>query len=132
VDGKRSPLEYNILATCTLIVKEKMRETFAMFRGCTWLQGVWIFQPKTVPSYEQDLRYDGQVERAIQAIGGVAIVIEHPTDSRIAGNLRNGREKLPLSFTDMWNEDRMPQDVDRLKRSPTELQRMVQAYLPEK
>jgi hypothetical protein len=40
-----------------------MRETFAMSGGCTWLQGVWIFQPKIVPSYRQDLRYDGQVER---------------------------------------------------------------------
>jgi hypothetical protein len=58
--------------------------------------------------------------------------MEHPTRLRIVGNLRNGREKLPLAFTAMWNEDKMPQDVNRLERSPTELQRMVQAYLPEK
>jgi hypothetical protein len=63
------------------------------------------------------------VERAVQAIGGVEIVMEHPAGSRIAHNLCNRREKLPLAFTDMWNEDRMPQDVDRLKRSSTELQR---------
>jgi hypothetical protein len=74
-----------------------------------------------VPSYEQDLRYDGQVEQAVQAIEGVEIVMEHLVGSRIAGNLRNGREKLPLAFTDMWNEDRMLQDVDRLERSLTEL-----------
>jgi hypothetical protein len=115
-----------------LFFEEKMWETFAMSGGCTWLRGVWIFQPKTVPSSGQDLRYDGQVERAVQAIGGVAIVMEHLVGSRIVDNLRNGSKKLPLAFTDMWNEDKMPQDVDRLERSPTELQRMVQAYLPER
>ena len=87
-----------------------------------------------MPSFGQDLRYhrisDGQVEWAVQASGGVAIVMEHPVGSRIVGNLHNGREKLPLAFTDMWNEDNMPQDVDRLERSSIELQRMVQAYLP--
>jgi hypothetical protein len=35
-------------------------------------------------------------------------------------------------FIDVWNEDRMPRAVDKLERSPTELQRMVQAYLPER
>jgi hypothetical protein len=85
-----------------------------------------------VPSYEYDLRYGGQVEQAVQAIGGVAIVMEHLVGLRVAHNLRNGRKKLPLAFTDMWNEDKMPQAVDRLERSPMELQRMVQAYLPEK
>jgi hypothetical protein len=55
----------------------------------------------TVPSYEHDLRYGRQVERAVQAIGGVAIVMEHPAGSRIAHNLHNGRNKLPLAFTDM-------------------------------
>jgi hypothetical protein len=77
------------LLSASLFFEEKMRETFAMFGGCTWLQGVWIFQPETVPSNGQDLRYDGQVERAVQAIGGVAIVMEHLAGSRIACNLHN-------------------------------------------
>ena len=85
-----------------------------------------------MPSYEHDLRYGRQVDQAIQAIGGVAIVMEHPAGLRVAHNLYNGRNKLPLAFTDMWNDDKMPQAVDRLERSPTELQRMVQAYLPKK
>jgi hypothetical protein len=92
---------------------------------------VWIFQPHAVPSYTEDLRYDGQIERSVQAIGGVALVMEHPIGSKVAPNVRRGREQLPLVFTDVWNKDRMPRAVDRLERSPTKLQRMVQVYLPE-
>ena len=45
----------------------------------------------------------------MQAIGGVVIVMEHPTGSRKVENiLRNPRGDLPLAFTDNWNKDRMP------------------------
>ena len=85
-----------------------------------------------MPSYIQDLRYDGQIEWTVKAIGGVALVMEHPTGSKVAPNVRRGQEQLPLAFTDVWNEGRMPRVVDRLERFPIELQRMVQAYLPER
>jgi hypothetical protein len=85
-----------------------------------------------VLAYGQDLKYDGQVEQAVHAIGGVAIMMEHPAGSRAAQNVHTGREKLPVAFTDMWNEDKRPIAVDRLERSPTELQRMVRAYLLKK
>jgi hypothetical protein len=67
------------------------------------------------------------VEQSVQAIGGVAIVMEHPTVEDIIRILGG---QLPLAFTDSWNEDRMPRVADTLERSPTELQRMVRAYLP--
>jgi hypothetical protein len=35
-----------------------------------------------VLAYGQDVRYDRQVEQAVQAIAGVAIVMEHPTSLR--------------------------------------------------
>jgi hypothetical protein len=38
--------------------------------------------------------------------------------------------QLPLAFTDSRNEDRMRRVANTLERSPTELQRMVRAYLP--
>ena len=67
----------------------------------------------------------------MQAIGGVAIVMEHPTGSRVVQNIvHNPRGNLPLAFTDSWIEDRIPRATDTLKRSSAELQRMVQAYLP--
>jgi hypothetical protein len=79
----------------------------------------------------QDLRTGGQVEQSVQAIGGVAIVMEHPTGSRAVENIvRTPGGQLPLAFTDTWNEDRMPRAADTLERSPIELQRMVRAYLP--
>ena len=59
-------------------------------------------------------------------------MMEHPISSKVAPNVYRGREQLPLAFTNVWNEDRMPRVVDRLERSTIELQRMVQAYLPER
>jgi hypothetical protein len=59
-------------------------------------------------------------------------VMEHPAGLRAAQNVHTRWEKLPVAFTDMWNEDRKPTSVDRLERSPTELQRMVRTYLSEK
>jgi hypothetical protein len=67
----------------------------------------------------------------VQAIGGVAIEMEHPTRSRAAENIVcTLRGQLPLAFTDSWNEDKMPRAANTLERSPMELQRMVCAYLP--
>jgi hypothetical protein len=67
----------------------------------------------------------------VQAIGGVAIVMEHPNGSRAVENIvRTPGGQLPLAFTDSWNEDKMLRAADTLERSPTELQRMVHTYLP--
>jgi hypothetical protein len=71
------------------------------------------------------------VKQSVQAIGGVAIVMEHPTGSRAIENIvRTPGGQLPLAFTDSWNEDRMPRAADTLEMSPTEVQRMVRTYLP--
>jgi hypothetical protein len=51
------------------------------------LRGVWIFEAATVAVSEQDLRNGGHVEQSVQAIGGVAIVMEHPTRSRAVENI---------------------------------------------
>jgi hypothetical protein len=67
----------------------------------------------------------------VQTIGGVAIVMEHPTGSRAVENIvRTPGGQLLLAFTNSWIEDRMSLVADTLERSSTELQRMVRAYLP--
>jgi hypothetical protein len=99
-----------------------MRTSFGIRTECTLLRGVWIFGAETVEAYSQDLRYGGQVEQSVQAIGGVTIMMEHPVGSRPTENVvRNRMDTLPLAFTDSWNEDMMPQAADTLERSPTEL-----------
>ena len=71
---------------------------------------------------ELDLRNGGQVEQFVQAIRGVAIVMEHPTGFRAVKNIvRTVGGQLPLAFIDSWNEDRMPRVADTLERSPMEL-----------
>jgi hypothetical protein len=58
----------------------------------------------------------------VQAIGSVAIVMEHPIRSRAVENIvRTLGGQLPLAFTESWNEDMMPRAADTLERSPTEL-----------
>jgi hypothetical protein len=110
---------------------ESMRTRFGLAAECTLLRGVWIFEAATVAVSGQDLRNGEQVEQSIQAIGGVAIVMEHPTRSRAVENIVcTPGGQSPLAFIDNWNEDRMPRAADTLERSPTELQRMVRAYLP--
>jgi hypothetical protein len=110
---------------------ESMRTRFGLAVECTLLRGMWIFKAATVAASGQDLRNGGQVEQSVQAIGGVAIVMEHPTRSRAVENIvRTPRGQLPLAFINNWNEDRMPRATDTLERSPMEMQRMVRAYLP--
>jgi hypothetical protein len=48
----------------------------------------------------QDLRNGGHVEQYVQAIGGVTVVMEHPTGSRAVENIvRTLGGQLPLAFT---------------------------------
>ena len=88
---------------------DNMRTRFGLIAECTLLRGCWIFDATTVATPGQDLKNGGQVEQFVQAIGGVAIVMEHPTGSRAVENIvRNPGGELPLAFTDSWNADRMP------------------------
>lgn len=84
-----------------------------------------------MPTYINDLRHDGQLERAVQRIGDVIVVMVTPRVSRVAHNVRGSREEVPVVFTDSWREGKMPCDVDRLERTPSELRRLVATYLPE-
>ena len=89
---------------------------------CTLLHGFWIFNAAMVAMFRQDLKNDGQVEQSMHAIGGVTIVMEHPTGCRAFENIeRTPGGNLPLAFTNSWNEDRMPRVADTLERPPTEL-----------
>ena len=83
------------------------------------LRGVWIFKAAKVATSEQDLKNEGQVEQSVQAIGGVVIIMEHPTGSRVVENIVHTLGgQLPLAFMDNWNENRMPQAANTLERSP--------------
>jgi hypothetical protein len=62
-----------------------------------------------VVAFGQDLGNGGQVEQSVLSIGGVAIVMEHPTRSRAIENIvHTPGGQLPLAFTDSWDEDKMP------------------------
>ena len=110
---------------------DNMQTRFGLAAKCTLLRGVWVFEATTVPMSGHDLWNGGQVEQFVQAIGDMAIVMEHSTRSRAVENIvRILGGHLSLAFTNSWNEDKMPQTVDMLERSSTKLQRIVHAYLP--
>ena len=88
---------------------DSMQMRFGLATECILLRGFWIFDAATVATSGQDLKNGRQVEQSVQAIGGVAIVMEQPTGSRALENIvRNLGGDLPLAFTDNWNDDRMP------------------------
>ena len=88
---------------------DSMRTRFGLAAECTLLCGFWIFDVATVATSGQELKNGGQVEQFVQAIGGVAIVMEYPTGSRAIENIvRIPQGELRVAFTDSWNEDRMP------------------------
>ena len=97
------------LLSARIFFDDSMQTRFGLAAECTMRRGVWIFKAATVATFGQDLRNGGQVEQSMQAIGGVAIVMEHPTRSRVVKNIvRTPGSQLLLAFTDNWNEDRMP------------------------
>ena len=80
---------------------DSMRTRFGLAAECTLLHGFWIFDAAMVTMFGQDLKNGGQVEQSVQGIGGVAIVMEHPTGSRAVENIvRIPRGELPVAFTD--------------------------------
>ena len=112
--------------------EERLRNTLHVPEESRCFGGVWVFESGAISGYEHDLRHEGRVERAVQAIGGVAVVLAHASGSRASQNVRKGTGELPTVFMDSWTEARAPCTADPLERSPTELQRLVQMYLPEK
>jgi hypothetical protein len=66
---------------------DSMQTRFGLATEYSLLRGVWIFEAAMVAGSGQDLRNGGQVEQSVQAIGGVAILMEHPTESRTVENI---------------------------------------------
>ena len=64
------------------------------------LKGVWVFQSGSTNGHEHDLRHEGRVERAVKAIGDVAIVLAHPTGGRASQKVPRRMEELPTVIMD--------------------------------
>ena len=89
------------LLVAGIFFDESMRTRFGLAAKCTLLQGVWIFEATTVATSRQDLRNSGKVEQSVQAIGGVAIVIEYSIGSKAVENIIHiPGGQLPLAFID--------------------------------
>ena len=83
--------------------------------------------------HDLDLKVGNELQRSMQAIGDVAIVMMHPIATGAVENLHlHAREQMPLVFMNSWIEERMASAVDEVERTPIELKRLIDCYLPEK
>ena len=80
--------------------------------------------------YPFNIKDAGGSIQLVEANGGVLIYLHYPVDSTAMLNVVTSSEPLPLLFHDRHGTPRTPVDVDPLERSPMELVKMVQAYMP--
>jgi hypothetical protein len=80
--------------------EERLRNTLHVPKESRCFGGVWVFESGAISGYEHDLRHEARVERAVQAIGGVAVVLAHAHGSRASQNVRKGTGELPTVFID--------------------------------
>ena len=66
----------------------------------------------------------------MQAVGDIAIVMHYPVKGGPMENLPHSTEDLDVVFHDTSSSKVMPRIEDKLQRTPLELKRMVQMYLP--
>ena len=99
-------------------LEDGLRNALHIPEESTSLKGVWVFQSGSTNGHEHDLRHEGRVERAVQAIGDVAIVLAHPIGGRASQNVPRGMQELPTVFMDCWSEARAPCIADRHEKKP--------------
>lgn len=113
-----------VFANAELFAKLKLPE------GGTQRHGCWAFGANSVDQYALNFTQGGQLQQAVEPFGGVVVYMQHPVDTSPNQNYVSGDRPLPLVFHDQWSETHQPSEGDRLERSPSELSRLVDAYLP--
>ena len=61
-----------------LCLEDGLRNAMDIPEESTSLKGIWVFPYGLTNGYEHDLRHEGRVEKVVQVIGDVAIVLAHP------------------------------------------------------
>jgi hypothetical protein len=98
--------------------------------GCSMRHGFWAFDANSVDPYALDFTENGRLQQMVQPIGAVVICMQHPVGTSPSPNYVSRDHPLPLVFQDLWSEAHQPSEVDLLERSPLELSRLVDSYLP--
>jgi len=80
-----------------------------------------VFQSKIVNSYIYDKRHCGRLDRVVQTIGNVEIILEHPTKLKAFQNVLKGKEELSIIFRDFQHEDTRSHVAIGFERTSMEL-----------
>jgi hypothetical protein len=97
---------------------------------CSHLHGCWAFGAASIGHHTLHSTEGGRLRQAVESFGAIVICMQHPVGTSPDLNFVPTSRPLPLIFHDQWGEARQPSTVDVLERSPSELSRLVDSYLP--
>ena len=90
--------------------------------------GAWGFTPET-SRQKQTINFDKQEVFAVQEIGDIIFVMVYPEASNPIENMRSGCRTVPRIFSDHTSKYPTMQ-WDKNRRTPKEIVRLINAYLP--
>lgn len=118
------------LLSSAIYANEELFAKVKLPESCSMRHGFWAFDANSVDPYVLDFTESGRLQQIVQPIGAVVICMQHPVGTSPSPNYVSGDSPLPLVFQDLWSEALQPSEVDPLERSPSELSRLVDSYLP--
>ena len=90
--------------------------------------GAWGFTPET-SKQKQTINFEDQEVFAVQEIGDIIFVMVYPEASNPIENMRSGCKTVPRIFSDHTSKYPTMQ-WDKKRRTPEEIVRLINAYLP--
>ena len=101
-----------------------------LLEKCSHLHGCWAFGPESIDHHALNFTKGWHLQQAVEPFGAIVVCMQHPIGTSHDLNLVPASRPLPLIFHDQWGEVQQPSTVDVLERSPSELSRLVDSYLP--
>ena len=91
--------------------------------------GAWGFTPET-SMRKRSITFDEQEVFAVQEIGDIIFIMVYPEASNPIENIRSGCKTVPRMFYDHTSKYPTMQ-WDKKRRTPEEIVRLIDAYLPK-
>jgi hypothetical protein len=77
-----------------------------------------------------DIKYGNNIIRAMESLGGIGFVFYCPKGEDPTMNFREGGQIMPHVFMEKWRKDCIPNQADKLGRSPKLLKTLMKNFLP--
>jgi hypothetical protein len=91
---------------------------------------MWVFDPTTYRHTVDDIKYGNNIIRVVEPLGGIGFLFYCHEGEDPTMNFREGGKIMPRVFMEKWREDCIPNQADKLERSPELLRTLVKNFLP--